>query len=78
MYQIEKNIPVPDRLYRGGKKGQFPWHEMADGDSFFIGGVSDKRVASICGSAYRLLTPKGLKPLRRPEGDGFRIWAVKS
>ena len=39
MFTIEKNVPIADKTHRGrmpSTKLNFPWSDMAVGDSFFV------------------------------------------
>lgn len=73
MFKIEKNIPIPKQIK--GKIAMYPWREMKEGDSFFVPDIGNSKAASILGMAYAKLPPT-LRPSRRPEGSGYRFWAV--
>lgn len=72
MYEIEKNIPIPDP--NKGRKSKYPFATMQVGDSFF---VSDKKqtVIGSCASAYSKRNPDVKFTVRVAEG-GVRCWRV--
>ena len=73
MFEIEKNVPIPEN--KNGRKPMYPWRKMKEGDSFFVDNIDNNKSSSIMGMAYPKLAP-GLRPCRRPEGNGYRFWAV--
>lgn len=40
---IDDGIPLPDRLYKGGRKAKYPFDQMAVGQSFFVPADGEKK-----------------------------------
>lgn len=73
MIQIDKEIPIPPTLGRGGMKGtsSYPVAMMDIGDSFV---VPRKSQLSACSVAAKRI---GRKVTYRTMGDGtFRVWRI--
>ena len=73
MYQIEKNIPIPIKVF------EFPFRDMEVGDSFFV--PHNQESDLIRGRLNRAIQAfrknnKGHKFTLRSIDDGFRIWRV--
>lgn len=78
---IEKDIPLP-RKSVGGKKIQYPWHEMAVGDSFKvdIDGKNPKSIASMLATSARQFSRRhNLKYYfaTRVFATEVRIWRIE-
>jgi len=69
MYEIEKNVPIPECQ----KAGRFPYEELDVNDSFRVEGV---KLQSVCNSNYRANKRLGRKFVARVDGDGVRVWRV--
>jgi len=73
MYKIDKNIPIPKSKT---KRTQYPWREMAIGDSIF---VSDEEAppsgAYTTPSYFALRNPEYKFTTRKVDG-GYRIWRI--
>lgn len=70
MYQIEKDVPMP----QDKREVKYPFAEMEVGDSF----LADCKQASVQNNAR--VFAKANPPMKfkvRPEGDGARCWRVK-
>jgi len=63
-FRIEKNVPLPTRVW----SSQYPFAQMAVGDSFF---ATDNRANY---AAYAFAVRHGVKFACRSENDGYRIW----
>lgn len=74
MYEIEKGIPVPKRIERGGRSPLYPFKEMGIGDSIFIPGDRSKHPTNWHGY-YAKRT--GFKFVIRKVEGGFRVWRVE-
>lgn len=75
-YAIEHGVPVPPPL-RGKGRGhgnQFPFAEMAVGDSFFIARTADYQIARCAADGYG--KRHGVKFVSRLMAGGLRIWRV--
>ena len=76
MYEVEKDVPVPDSRVDGRTK--YPFYNMEIGDSFFIPNVEDSQVLTVKSAAYafRRRTQTDYKFAFRRESGGVRIWRV--
>ena len=70
MYEIEKNVPMPNG--RHGRGPKYPWKDMKVGDSFFVSGTT---TANISRSANIQLGAGCYRTTK--EGDGVRVWRIK-
>lgn len=76
--RVEKGVPLPPR----GRYTQYPWAEMAIGDSFFIAFAGDrhatkKRASSIASAGRAWLRRNGVRNpqvAHRAVEGGIRIW----
>ena len=73
MYEIEKDVPIPERQLKSSKYGL---EKMEPGDSIFI--PSETRLSGIHSLAdyYALRHPPKKFTTRKVEG-GYRIWRIK-
>ena len=71
MFEIEKNVPLPDRM-DAGKKPFYPFGEMSVGDSILVPTDAAERVG------YALVKWKarhaGWDYATRRGPDGMRVW----
>jgi hypothetical protein len=79
MFEIEKNVPIPEKVYKGGKgrKPKYPWFEMEVGDSFFVPNPPRQKnghIAPITSVPSKRYAPKRF--VYRKEGEGVRVWRV--
>ena len=63
MYEIEKEVPVPERVRGGAKESKYPFAEMAVGDSFFVDNpTADPKVANrVRNASFRITKTLGYK-----------------
>lgn len=73
-FQIEKNVPIPDRV--AGRAGRYPWDDMEVNDSFFVPGRDALSVP-------KRKDGKKFRSAKRVEKDGdgkdvagVRVWRV--
>ena len=78
MFEVERNIPVPDE-YGGGRAGKYPWRGMDVGDSFHVPSAGlDRSLLQTRMSARAVNTGNrlGTKYTVRIDGDGVRVWRI--
>jgi len=74
MYEIDKNVPVPDS--RTLKSTRYGFDKMEVGDSIFI--PSDKPLPGIHSApCYYAIRHPGTKFTTRKVEGGYRIWRIK-
>jgi len=71
-YEIEKNIPLPERNPNCGRS-KYPLSRMEIGDSFLIPEFGGSKQPQMHSSAHRL----GIKVSCRVTEEGLRVWRVK-
>jgi len=67
MVKIEKNIPIPKFTIYGNRS---ILQNMKVGDSIFVEDEQEKD------SIRHAMRYRGLKPMCRKQGDGWRIWRI--
>lgn len=72
--KIEKNVPLPIRVRRGGRKTLYPWDVMDVNDSFVFPKTTKKATASSL--AYRTGKISGKKFAIRDVAEGIRCWRL--
>ena len=82
MYEIEKEVPVPERVRGGVKESKYPFAEMAVGDSFFVANPeADAKVANrIRNASFRITKTQGYKftIMNVDESEQGRGWGVRT
>lgn len=75
MFEIEKNLPLPERQ-RGtpGRNAKYPFAKLEVGDSFFIPGI---KVQSASRNANYHSMRLGRKFVCRTVDGGVRIWRIE-
>lgn len=74
--QIDKNIPMPDRLpgnAGNGRWSKYPFAEMEVGDSFLVTDTPRNKISSAANQAYKRL---GFKFKTGKVDDGIRVWRI--
>ena len=74
MYVIEKGVPIPKRLYAGGRNTKYPWDEMVVGDSIFCEGKTSKTLSA---SALTWGKRHGRRFACRNAEGGVRVWRIE-
>ena len=72
MYQIEKGIKIPNSKYGTGT-GKYPWHDLEEGDSFFVpetrlSHCKSRPATPLFKTSSRVCIENGLK--------GIRVWKL--
>jgi len=79
MVNIDKDIPIPDNLNGGARRGatwkKYPWTKLEVGDSFVIKERSLKSVGHSVTKMNRIKDP--MKFVCREDIEGVRIWRIK-
>lgn len=71
MIKIEKGVPIPPKVERGGQPRKYPLRDMEVGDSFVTqwSPGRDNSVRSIA-------TQVGIRITVRRDGDTLRVWRI--
>lgn len=73
MIRIDKNIPIPPKVYRG-RPSRYPFADMAIGDSFATEHTHASKISPSCAHATKTL---GFKFSVRKQADGtIRVWRI--
>lgn len=70
MYQIEKNVPIPQQR----KRYSYPYAQLQVGESFLVTGM---KMQSLSNMNLRNGKSLGRRFVCRKEGDGIRIWRIE-
>lgn len=69
--RIEKNVPIPDRIYN---QVEGEWariiDQMTEGDSVWISNERDAK------RLYQAMHNRKIKSATRKEGSGYRVWRL--
>ena len=79
MFEIEKDVPLVKREYKGGRETLFPFKDMQINDSFLVpAGEGDRktRMAVSAAANYYGRRYSTTYAVRAVEG-GVRVWRVK-
>ena len=81
MFQIETNIPMPDRTTPGRPASMYPLADMYVGDSFLVPMdpvtvEARRRVASATSSYSKRNKESGVKFSIRAVEGGLRVWRI--
>lgn len=74
MFNIEKDIPMPKKLYGKGKELIYPFLQMEIGESFL---VPQKKAKSVTQTAYYFTKKTGKKFATRKVEGGKRVWRLE-
>lgn len=76
MFEIEKNVPIPDQAYENTYTSRYPFSKLAVNDSFIVRG--DKKVQTRAIQAYYHARKRYPEKsfLYAHEKDGIRFWRV--
>lgn len=72
MFKIEKNVPIPERIYRD--RQNYPFKQMDIGDSFCVPKEYEKSIRALASRWGKVL---GRKFVVSKEDDKVRIWRVR-
>lgn len=76
VYKIEKNVPPPkDALSSRGQPSEFPWGDLAVGDSFAVPPEKEQKAAMSMRNWNNKHKPKKLASRLEPDG-GRRFWRL--
>jgi hypothetical protein len=76
MFQIEKDLPVPDVI--SGRRAKYPWRRMEVGDSFFTPETSRSGLSGAKRHAEKATGFKFTCSTRVENGiKGVRVWRVE-
>lgn len=77
MYQIESNIPVPDKGRGGaGRHPKYPFARLSVGDSFFAAGTTAQEKTRVESAARSFGVDNGVKFTTQRSPDGVRVWRI--
>ena len=71
MYEIERNIPIPEPR---GSKAKYPFREMEVGDSIFI--IAPVSYSEVYSAVLQASKTSGYKFVMRAVDGGRRVWRV--
>ena len=77
MYEIEKNIPFPERKMYKGRAEKYPFKTMEIGDSFIVECIPEEKQKTsnrVVGAAIWVARQQGKKFRTRQVDGGVRCW----
>ena len=78
MYEIEKNVQIPVKHTKGGRKPKYPFGEMEVGDSFIVEGRCWSETSSFRTAAFYFGTRHNIKfSVRKINENSVRCWRIK-
>lgn len=77
MIIVEKNIPIPSRVWKHGTHGRYPYSEMKIGDSFLYPKNVSHAAASSGAYQWARVNKKKWRFACRMVNGKIRIWRVK-
>lgn len=76
-FKIERGIPVPSSIGRGGRESKYPFEKMRVGDSFALDNEKQLQSARNAAYLYKKSTPDFNYGAVQNDDGGGRLWRLE-